>query len=158
MVYELLDEQLGLYERQYGELEEWQMGSPQADSCLRVEDAIRLGLAVLDGIEQRNRQWIEGVRSKQAEFRWHIGESIARRFAWWLSLSEHLLRVIEQYEAQGLRVQSAAEFRERFNTVAGMRLDTKRVRELQEARGTEPTRSHQEAMHVLRTRLRKTGT
>ena len=153
MELESLDQQMDLYRDQSGAFEGWQSRHDEVQLCWKVEDAIRLGLTVLEGLERRNARWIGDVRDTP-DFNWSEAEQIASRFRWWRDVSDVILKVIEFCESMHYSVDGAAELRAKFDQVSEMSLDTERVREALQA---SQTLTHSEALDALRARIQKRG-
>lgn len=151
MELESLDQQLGLYRDQSGIVEDWQDRHEEVQLCWKVEDAIRLGLTVLDGLERRNAHWISEVRDTPS-FDWSEAEQIALRFRGWREVSKVVLKAIELCESMKYTIEGADELRAKFDAVSGMSLDTERVKEAVES---TRTLTHSEALNVLRARIQR---
>jgi hypothetical protein len=123
MSIDTVEVELVQYEDKYGEVEEWKLRTKEVELCNKVDEALEAGLKALAHIDRTNNSWLEEVRSKPEAFRWHKAAKIARRYLWWLSLSELVIGIIELCEAAGYTIDEASSFRDAYNRVALMSLD-----------------------------------
>ncbi len=148
--YQFLNEQRGLYDAQSNQVEAWKAAHVEAMQCREIEDAIHLGLMILDNIRRHNAQWAKDIESSQVAFKWNEAEHFATLYRWWRERSESLLAGLKVFEINGFAVHGSVDFRKACLEVDMMSLDMERVRasveSLNKGRGTSLT----QAMNGLR--------
>jgi hypothetical protein len=152
--YLFLNEQRGLYDAQSTQVEAWKAAHVEAMRCREIEDAIHLGLMILDNIRRHNERWAKDIEESQIAFTWDEAASFASLFRWWRERSELLLGTLKILEANGFAVNGSADFRKACLDVDLMSLDTDRVRASIESFQQGPRTSLTQAMNGLRNSLR----
>jgi len=155
-VPDFLEGQLKLYREQAEQAESWKTDHEEAMHCRSIEDAIQLGLAVLDNIRRRNRAWAREVENG-AKVSWESSEAIAQWYRWWKERSTVLLRAIDSCEAHGYAVKEAKKFRAELRDVCLMALDTSRTKESVDSINSGRGISNTAAMSALRNHLGSKG-
>jgi len=143
---------LRLYKTQAEEVESWRLAHDEAMACSDIEDAIGLGLSILDNLRRRG-----GSGAERGNLSWEEASDQARAYRVWLDTTRHLLEGARRLEQAGFVVQRADELRRACGEVSLLPLDTDRIRRsLESLEGGEgvPT---SEAIDGLRNRLRPGG-
>lgn len=132
----------------------WKTADEQAMLCWNVQDALSLGLTVLENIRRRHRLWMEKVDAGTFTFNPEDARGLASQFQQWLKAGRAVIGLLEECEKGGYVVERAGEFREACREVALMSTDIDRVQasvaSLDEGRGIPET----QALDELRNRLR----
>lgn len=146
-----LQRQLELYREQ---VESWKIDHETAMACRDIEDAIELGLAILNSIRRHADNWAREVEHDSTRFSWEASQEIAEQFRWWLENSSVLLNAIEVVEGQNYYPTGADGFRKAHREVSLMCLDVGEAQESIEALERGEGVPANQAINELRDRIR----
>jgi len=121
--HEILEKQRNLYQEISEHAETWRGRHHEAMFCRDIEDAIELGLAILQNIRRRSESWAREVEHGTVQFSWEESRAVAERYQWWLARSAALLQAVEALERENYQIEGADRFRKEYRDVSLMSLD-----------------------------------
>jgi hypothetical protein len=140
-----------LYKTQAEESESWAAAHDEAMACCDLEDAIGLGLTVLENLRRRSARCGEAQGPL-----WNTASELARVYSSWLDVSRHLLDgAVRRLEGRGFKVERADELRQACRDVALLPLDTDRIRRSLDSLASGKGIPMKQALDGLRNRLRR---
>jgi len=149
---EFYQAQLRLYKAQ-AEDESWKIAHQEAMACCDIEDAIGLGLSILENLRRRS-----GKYAQCETLSWPEASDQARVYRMWLDATRRLLEgPVRELEQMGFVVQAADELRRACREISLLPLDTDRVRRSLESLETGEGVPMKQAIDGLRNRLRPGG-
>ncbi len=152
-----MQDQLELYQRLSEGVEAWKADHVTAIFCRDIEEAISIGLAILNNIRRRGSQWANDVERGETSFSWDEARQLDDLYRWWLERSTRLLAAIDSCESKRYKVDGADDFRRANLDLSLMSLDTNRNRQSLESLQTGHGMPSKQAMDELRNSLRARG-
>jgi hypothetical protein len=150
----MMDRQRRLYNEISQEAETWKVRHDEAMLCRDIEDAIGIGLSILESIRRRGEHWAREIEDGGAQFSWDQSRELAEQYRWWLEPSTVLLEAIDACERENYQIQNARRFRDAYQDVSLMSLDVDRDRQSLASLATGSGIPAKEAMDALRRGVR----
>lgn len=145
--------QLRLYKTQAEGGESWKIAHQEAMACCDIEDAIGLGLSILENLRRRSSKSCEC-----GKLSWPETSDQARVYSLWLDATRRLLDgAVRDLEQMGFVVERADALRQACREVSLLPLDTDRVRRSLESLENGEGVPMEQAIDELRNRLRRRG-
>ena len=153
----MMDRQRTMYQEISEQAETWKADHREAMHCRDIEEAIEIGLAILNNIRRRGEHWAREVEEGRVLFSWDGSQEVAELYRWWQSRSANLLQAIEACEREHYQVEGADRFRDALRDVSLMSLDVDRDRQSLASLATGSGIPAKEAMDALRRGVRPGG-